>query len=215
MLQEQYEKHNLEMQPYRHYLREYQNMDPKDISRHLKIPFDENTRLFQIKLLEKSYTVSHPELEIHCLDEEDGKAVLCTDIHAKILLLRYFTEGDYMEASGNLLSYRDLPWGEVYYRQFYGRCIMRLARMFGNRLDTFKAIMEDLKGRPKEYGDVAYEFQFLENLRLCFVLWTGDEEFPSYAQILFSDNFPAAYAAEDAAYIGDVVMDYMKKIKNV
>lgn len=212
MLQQQYEKHNLEMQPYHHYLAEYQKMDPRDISRHLEVPFDENTGLFQVRFMAKNYTVSHPDLEIHCLDEEDSQAVLCSDIHAKILLLRYFTEGDHMRATGNLLSYRDLPWGEVYYRQFYGRCIMRLARMFGNRLEKFKTVMEGLKGIPKEYGDMAYEFQFLEDLRLCFVLWTGDEEFPASAQILFSDNFPVAYAAEDVAYIGDVVMDYIKRM---
>lgn len=210
MLQEQYEKHSLEMQPYHYYLSEYQNMDPGDISRHLEVPYDENIRLFHVKFMEKNYTVSHPDLEIRCLDAEEGQAVLCDDIHAKVLLLRYFTEGDYMDATGNLLSYRDLPWGEVYYRQFYGRCIMRLARMFGNRLDAFKNIMEKLKGTPRNYGDAAYEFQFLENLKLCFVLWAGDEEYPASAQILFSDNFPAAYAAEDAAYIGDVVLDYIK-----
>ena len=68
MLQEQYEKHNLEMQPYRHYLAEYQNMDPRDISRHLEIPFNENTGLFRVNFMERSYTVSHPDLEIHCLD---------------------------------------------------------------------------------------------------------------------------------------------------
>lgn len=73
--------------------------------------------------------------------------------------------------------------------------------------------MKGLNGIPKKYGDVSYEFQFLEGLRLCFVLWAGDEEFPSSAQILFSDNFPVAYAAEDVAYIGDVVLDYMKNIK--
>ncbi len=213
MLQENYGKHNLEMQPYHYYLSEYQNISPGDISSRLEIPFDENTRLFRVKFMERNYTVSHPDLEVHCLDEEDNQAVLCNDIHAKILLLRYFTEGDHMSATGSLLSYRDLPWGEVYYRQFYGRCIMRLARMFGNRLDIFQTIMEGLKGIPKEYGDMAYEFLFLEDLRLCFVLWAGDEEFPSSAQILFSDNFPAAYAAEDVAYIGDVVMDYMKKVK--
>lgn len=211
MLQEQYDKHNLQMQPYHHYLAEYQSMDPAEISRHLGIPYEENTGLFQVKFMEKNYTVSYPKLEIHCLDKEDAQAVLCHDIHAKILVLRYFTEGDRMDATGNLLSYRDLPWGEVYYRQFYGRCIMRLARMFGNRLDTFRAIMKGLKGKKKEYGDIAYEFQFFEGLSLCFVLWAGDEEFPPSAQILFSDNFPLAYAAEDVAYIGDVVLDYMKK----
>ena len=70
------------MQPYHHYLAEYQKMDPR---------------------MEKNYTVSHPDLEIHCLDEEDSQAVLCSDIHAKILLLRYFTEGDHMRATGNLI----------------------------------------------------------------------------------------------------------------
>ncbi|HIR12809.1 MAG TPA: MptD family putative ECF transporter S component, partial [Candidatus Choladousia intestinavium] len=211
MLQDQYEKHNLEMQPYRHYLAEYQNMRPEEIGRHLEIPFDKSTRLFHVKFMEKNYTVSYPELAIHCLDEPDEYAVLCNDIHAKILILRYFTEGDYVKATGNLLSYRDLPWGEVYYRQFYGRCVMRLARMFGKRPEAFKKVMESMKGVPREYGDAAYEFQFLEGLRLCFVLWVGDEEFPPSAQILFSDNFPAAYAAEDVAYIGDVVLDYMKR----
>ena len=40
MLKEQYEKHNLEMQPYRHYLAEYQAMQPEYISSHLELPFD-------------------------------------------------------------------------------------------------------------------------------------------------------------------------------
>ncbi len=31
------------------------------------------------------------------------------------------------------------------------------------------------------------------------------------AQMLFSDNFPLAYAAEDVAYIGDVALDYRIK----
>mgnify|MGYP001624028979 FL=1 len=210
MLKEQYEKHNLEMQPYRHYLAEYQAMQPEYISSHLELPFDGFGRSFRVRFMEREYSVSHPDFFIRCLDGEEGSAVLCRDIHAKILLLRYLTEGDRMQATGNLLSYRDLPWGEVYYRQFYGRCILRLARSFGNRLEEFRGIMEGLKGIPREYGDVSYEFEFMEGLRLCFVLWAGDEEFPPSAQILFSDNFPLAYAAEDAAYIGDVVLDYMK-----
>ena len=210
MLKEQYEIHNLEMQPYRHYLAEYQAMQPEYISSHLELPFDGFGRSFRVRFMEREYSVSHPDFFIRCLDGEEGIAVLCRDIHAKILLLRYLTEGDRMQATGNLLSYRDLPWGEVYYRQFYGRCILRLARSFGNRLEEFRGIMEGLKGIPREYGDVSYEFEFMEGLRLCFVLWAGDEEFPPSAQILFSDNFPLAYAAEDAAYIGDVVLDYMK-----
>ena len=28
---------------------------------------------------------------------------------------------------------------------------------------------------------------------------------------VFSDNFPAAFSAEDVAYVGDIVMEYMKQ----
>lgn len=90
------------MQPYHHYLEEYQHMNPGDISRHLEIPFDENARLFRVKFMERNYTVSHPDLEVHCLDEEDSQAVLCNDIHAKILLLRYnASRGTENSDSGN------------------------------------------------------------------------------------------------------------------
>lgn len=58
---------------------------------------------------------------------------------------------------------------------------------------------------------------FWEDLRLCLILWEGEPEegFPPSAQILFSDNFPAAFSAEDVAYVGDIVMDYMKKCREI
>ena len=125
MLQDYYEKHNLEMKPYEYYLAEFQNVNPEGVTSRLDIPFDDNSKSFIIKFMQNTYTISYPEFEIHCIDKSDKDAILCNDIHAKILMLRYFSEGDYMKATGNFLSYRDLPWGKVYYRQFYGRCIPR------------------------------------------------------------------------------------------
>ena len=37
------------------------------------------------------------------------------------------------------------------------------------------------------------------------ILWEGDEEFPPSSQILFSDNFPVSFQAEDMAVMGDVI----------
>ena len=117
--------------------------------------------------MQNTYTISYPEFEIHCIDKSDKDAILYNDIHAKILMLRYFPEGDYMKATGNFLSYRDLPWGEVYYRQFYGRCIMGLAKTYGNRQDVFKRLMEKLAGIRQKYGEVSYEFEVFRELKLC------------------------------------------------
>ena len=91
---------------------------------------------------------------------------------------------------------------------------MRLARMFGTRLETFKKVMESLKGIPREYGDAAYEFQFLEGLKLCFVLWAGDEEFPPSGQILdsFFRIISRLLMRRKTPHISEMwVLDYMKR----
>ena len=50
MLQDYYEKHNLEMQLYQYYLEEFQNVNPEDVTNRLDIPFDDNSKSFIINL---------------------------------------------------------------------------------------------------------------------------------------------------------------------
>ena len=51
MLQDYYEKHNLEMKPYQYYLAEFQNVNPQDVTSRLDIPFDDNNENFLKKYL--------------------------------------------------------------------------------------------------------------------------------------------------------------------
>jgi hypothetical protein len=157
------------------------------------------------------YKVTHPDFQVKYQGGGNGVQTLVHDIYAQILLLRYLLEGNYQEPSGGFLSYTDLPWGETYFRQFSGRCIAKFAGMYGKRQAAFREVMESLQAIPMSYGDLSYKFELFNSLYLCFVLWSGDEEFEPTAQILFSDNFPLAFSAEDAAYIGDVVLRHMKE----
>ena len=50
MLQDYYEKHNLEMKPYKYYLAEFQNVNPEGVTSRLDIPFDDNSKSFIIKI---------------------------------------------------------------------------------------------------------------------------------------------------------------------
>ena len=61
-------------------------------------------------------------------------------------------------------------------------------------------------------NDVSYEFEFINDYYVRFILWAGDEEFPPSAQILFSDNFPLSFEAEDLAVVGDIYIGTLKKI---
>ena len=63
--------------------------------------------------------------------------------------------------------------GEVYLRQFDGRCIKRLAFTYGNRLDDFRLVMDHMKCTPVKFGDVAYELSIYPGYQIQMILWEG------------------------------------------
>lgn len=209
-----YEKDNKERIPFEHYLEEYRKLDPKEAASRCQIPYDEETKEFQIRLLGYSYRVSFPDFAVRKeREEEEGVFLLLTSVPAKIIVMRFLLSGQSVASSGKYLTYREVPWGEVYFRQFEGRCLMRLKFGFGFKLDQFAAVMEKMNAKPVSMGDKAYEFEFINGLHVRFILWAADEEFPPSSQILFEDNFPFAYQAEDLAVVGDLSITTLKELQ--
>ena len=209
-----YEKDNKERIPLEHYLSEYRNIDPKEAAERCGVEYDEEKQQFHIRLMGFRYLVDFPEFAVHKEDEnEEGAFLLLDMVPAKIIVLRFLISAQVVKSSGKYLTYREVPWGEVYFRQFEGRCLMRLKFGFGFKLDKFAEGMEKIPGVKKlSLGDVSYEFEFINGLHVRFILWGGDEEFPPSSQILFEDNFPYAYQAEDLAVVGDISISTLKAL---
>ncbi len=209
-----YEKDNKERIPLEHYLSEYRNIDPKEAAERCGVEYDEEKQQFHIRLMGFRYLVDFPEFAVHKEDEnEEGAFLLLDMVPAKIIVLRFLISAQVVKSSGKYLTYREVPWGEVYFRQFEGRCLMRLKFGFGFKLDKFAEGMEKIPGVKKlSLGDVSYEFEFINGLHVRFILWAGDEEFPPSSQILFEDNFPYAYQAEDLAVVGDISITTLKTL---
>ena len=209
-----YEKDNKERIPLEHYLSEYRNIDPKEAAVRCGVEYDEEKQQFHIRLMGFRYLVDFPEFAVHKEDEnEEGAFLLLDMVPAKIIVLRFLISAQVVKSSGKYLTYREVPWGEVYFRQFEGRCLMRLKFGFGFKLDKFAEGMEKIPGVKKlSLGDVSYEFEFINGLHVRFILWAGDEEFPPSSQILFEDNFPYAYQAEDLAVVGDISISTLKAL---
>lgn len=208
----EYAKDNLERVPFEHYLSMFQQEDPVEIGKRTNVPYDSERQCFTIRMMNTVYEVTWPDFQVGHLEESAGYYPLEDMAKAKILVLRYLLEGCYAPATGKYFTYREMPWGEVYFKQFQGRCIMRLAFGFGNKLQKFSEVMEKLGAEKRTDGDCSYELELLEGLYLRFILWEGDDEFPPSAQILFSDNFPVAFAGEDMAVVGDITIGTFKKL---
>jgi hypothetical protein len=204
--------------PFHHYAELYKNLDPLEIAGRCNLGFDAGASAFKLRILGQEYRALFPEFSL--LDSSGGEVQSPAE---KILFLRYLCEGKYFPSQGKQLSYNEIPWGNVYYRNFEGRCLKRCAFTFGKDIPAFKKRMEKnplLRAETLSKGDTGthamshagYRFEFLNGLFVSILLWGADDEFPPSAQMLFDDNFVFAFTAEDIAVVGEVIIDELKNL---
>lgn len=110
-----YEKDSKERIPYEHYLEVYQNADPKEISSRCDVPYDAEKQEFTVSLMGVSYRISWPEYNVFHIGDDGsvspiiGWYPLEKKPNAKILVLRYLTEGGAAPSTGKFLTYREIP----------------------------------------------------------------------------------------------------------
>ena len=209
-----YAKNSIEEVPFGQYLEQFQALDPEAASTRTGIPYDSERKCFTMRMLQKTYEISWPDCNVICLDKtEDTYAIMEEAVDAKIFSIRYLLNGVQSASTGKYLTYRELPSGDLYFQQFQGRCLMRLAYGFGFKLEKFADIFERLGAKKLTYGDVSYEIEFINDHFVRFILWAGDDEFPPSSQILFSDNFPLSFETYDLAVVGDISITTLKKMQ--
>ncbi|MDR0524364.1 MAG: DUF3786 domain-containing protein [Spirochaetaceae bacterium] len=190
-------KNQKEEVPFFHYLGIYKTLDPEEIAARCRLPFEE--RAFALRLVGTEYRIPFPDFAL-------GDAPMAE----KILILRYLCGGRSVAPRGKQVAYQEIPWGNVYYQNFQGRCILRFARTFGSDLEAFRRVMAFLQAEPLPQSDAGYRFEFIPGLSMSLLLWAGDEEFSPSGQILFDDNFEFAFTAEDIAVVGETVLRRLK-----
>ena len=199
----QIENHKEEV-PFSYYEGLFQKLNPADaVSRLPDIKWDGAE--FYVNLLGREFAITHPEYAIRAADN-GGVPPLPT----QTFLLRYLLEGKQVMSTGAWLTFREMPWGELYIKPYTGRVLTRAAFTFGTRVEAFQKAAEAMGAKPVKHGDAGYEFSLIGDYKMQILVWAGDEEFPPNAQILYSDNFVDGFAAEDRVVAGDILISSIK-----
>lgn len=197
-----------EMVPFEHYVGLFEKLDPVEAAERCGVKYDPEAGRFTVRLLYVDYAVTWPKFSIASADET-GFAL--DNLPAQMLIIRYLLEGKRSISGGNFLPYREMPWGEVYLKPFTGRCLTRAAFTFGTRLEAFRKAAGETPAIPLNRGDAAFQLEIMPGYDVRLIVWEGDDEFPPNSQILFSDNFPQAFSAEDRTVVGDILISDLKR----
>jgi hypothetical protein len=156
---------------------------------------------FRVAFLNRLYSIDFPGLEFK--DEAGpGKEV---PIQEQILILHYMSATAPPPLTGNWISYREIPGASFYYSAFVKRALDPLIKTFGQNAECLLEAGKRLRGQTIDSGDVGYEFRLLPNVSVRLILWTGDDEFPASANIVFDENIGGILSPEDIAWLAGML----------
>ena len=199
----QIENHKEEV-PFSYYENLFRDLDPAEAAMRTGAKLD--GKEFYVNLLGREYAISHPEYALRALDGGN-----LPPLPTQTFLLRYLLEGKAVSNKGTWLTFREMPWGELYIKPYTGRVLTRAAFTFGTRIAAFRAACEKMGATAVNHGDAGFQFDFIGGYRIQILVWEGDDEFPPNAQILYSDNFSEGFAAEDRVVAGDILISTIKE----
>jgi hypothetical protein len=160
------------------------------------------TDQFRVPFLNRVYHIGFPELEFE--DEADAQKEV--PIQEQILLLHYMLSPASPFLTGNWVSYREIPGASFYYSAFVRRAIDPLKKVFGHNVDGLLGAGEILGGQTIDSGDVGYEFRLFPHVPVRLILWAGDDEFPSEANMVFEENIKEILSPEDIAWLAGMLV---------
>jgi hypothetical protein len=151
----------------------------------------------QVPFLDRTYLLNPDGFEFSDSDAPEKEV----PIQEQILVLHYLMASAPPGLSGDWVSYREIPGASFYNAAFIKRAIDPMKKVFGQDPDGFQTAAGRLNGKPIEPGDVGFEFDVFPRVPLQIILYTGDDEFPAEANILFDRSIEGILSPEDIAWM--------------
>ncbi len=165
---------------------------------------------FKVKFLDQEFTVEHPSGRFYPEPAPEGEL----PIFAQILVLHYLTNTTTRPEEGRLITYKELPGGNIYIQPFTNRAIRPLVQLFGNRAERLVEVAGQIGGSAVKHGDAAVCIPVFPRIPVTLVVWAGDDEFPASGNILFDASAPAFLHTEDYAVLASFVVGTLKRLSN-
>jgi hypothetical protein len=160
----------------------------------------------RVEFLRREYVIDQAEWAVKRADDGAAPPSLMQS-----LILTYLYTSDGTPPIDRWMGFRELPNGLFYAQAFQGYTGAELVRDLIGNVAAFRQVSEKLQGAVLAIGDAGYVFQVLPRLKLAVVMWAGDDEFPSQAQVLFQESAPHYLVTEGLAIVGSLLIGQIVK----
>lgn len=185
--------------------KELERKDPLVVSKDSGAFYSEREKVFTLSFLGEDYLISQESHEV--LLKKMGKP---TNPYYAAIILHYLIGARDIPLGHELVSFREFYGGDVYYDAFKRRAIDKVREFFGDEPELLLKVGKTLGAEELEKGDTAIRLQVLPKVALTVVVWKGDEEVPSSANILYEATAGHHLPTEDLAALGEILAQVLE-----
>ncbi len=128
-------------------------------------------------------------------------------LREEILVLHYLERASGIPATGQWVSFAEIPGGSFYHPVFLQRSKAPLVKFFGEDPRKLLALAaEEVRGESWDMGDTGVKIDAFPRVSLGLVLWRGDEEFPPEGNVLFDSSVTGYLPVEDIVILAETVV---------
>ncbi len=182
-------------------IRDLSRLEPRVVCLNSSVIFNREKESYVVPYLNRKYLVNHHTGA--AINLEDGQKA---PLHLQIMILHYLVTADGSPLTGEWITFKELPGGQIYVEPYQGRAIKPLLKHFGNNPEQFQEMALGLNGQVESFGDVSVILQPFPKVPVGFVFWKGDEEFPPSANIIYDAAAPHYLPTEDYALLPGLII---------
>jgi hypothetical protein len=105
-----------------------------------------------------------------------------------LMVLVYLTEAKDIKPTHTWVSGKELKGGSTFFQGPHGLQVEELEGLYGKNPDAFLNAGKKLGGSEILYGDKGFSLEVFPKVPLAYILWKGDDEFPSRITVLFDST---------------------------
>ena len=163
-----------------------------------------------VQFLGQKYTVIPREKTILASDGNEHFNLFHVGI-----ILHYLVHAKNQPLANKLIGFRELWGGNEYYYAFNNRVLVPLTDYFGERPKLFMESGKSLGGEPSGKGEFGLTVPALPRVPVTVLLWTGDEEVPPAANVLFDASANEQMETEALVWLAVAMVSELKKADKV
>jgi len=190
--------------------KKFQKLSPEMISKTTLLEYDRTNNHFTVNSFGHKIQISYPEGQVSLKDIDER----ILSLPWKLILLNYLSSSKQIPLKNNWVSYRELPYGNIFYPNIKSHVLESLGRFFSAcDRDLLLNVLTKLGFTLLESkADLAASAVFVPRVPVLIKFWEGEEGIPSACQILFDSTISEQLHIEDAAALCMLIKELIFKV---